>query len=64
MTVSYYIEDIFVEFIEICSHNGISMQSQDRSAAYGFIKTLFKETNLPKIKANMSLKYCSNIETS
>lgn len=56
MTVSYYIEDIFVEFIEICSHNGISMQSQDRSAAYGFYQNIIQGDQLTENQGKYVIK--------
>ena len=57
MTVPYYIEDIFVEFIDIVIYRGnISMQYQDTSAAHSFYQTIAAGGRFTQNQANYVLK--------
>lgn len=56
MTVPYYIEDIFIEFIDICTNVGVSMQQQDRSAAYSFYQNIQNRDSFTENQAKYIVK--------
>jgi len=56
MKNSFYIEDIFLEFMTYVDHNTFRMQYQDRSAAYSFYTTIINNGDLTQNQGNYILK--------
>lgn len=53
---NYYIEDIFLEFIDITQQQMISMQPHDRSAAYSFYQNIINGNSFTEAQAKYILK--------
>lgn len=56
MSQSPYIEDIFLEFYSALLVDGVTIQHQDRSAAYSFYTTIANGNALTKSQANYVLR--------
>ena len=56
MTVPYYIEDIFIEFVDLCSMNSVPLQYQDRSAAHSFYQNIQQGNNFTENQAKYVIK--------
>ena len=56
MTVPYYIEDIFIEFVDISSMQGVPLQYQDRSAAHSFYQNIQQGNHFTENQAKYVIK--------
>ena len=56
MTIPYYIEDIFIEFVDICSMHGVPLQYQDRSAAHSFYQNIQQGNHFTENQAKYVIK--------
>ena len=56
MTVPYYIEDIFIEFVDISSMHGVPLQYQDRSAAHSFYQNIQQGNHFTENQAKYVIK--------
>jgi len=56
MTDSFYIEDIFVKFVDTLSQHRISMQFQDRTASSSFYQTLIQGNSVTQNQGSYILK--------
>jgi hypothetical protein len=64
MKNSIYIEDIFLNAMNIMSHNQLGMQHQDRSAAYSFVNTLMNGDSITQNQANYILRILNKYKNS
>lgn len=56
MLKSRYIEDIFVEFVDLCDHRKITLAGQDWSAVQSFSHIILGKSQLTKNQANFIVK--------
>lgn len=56
MLVSRYIEDIFINFVDLCDQRKISLVGQDWSAVQSFSHTIHTNNQLTKNQANFIIK--------
>ena len=56
MLKSSFVEDIFLEFMDLCDNKNIQLQHQDQSAANSFFVVLSTGGQLTKNQANFIIK--------
>ena len=56
MLKSRYVEDLFLEFMDLCDNKNIELQHQDQSAANSFYVVISTAGQLTKNQANFLIK--------